>query len=118
VRDNVDGRAFIDGFVQKVSSARARPHEAFNSEATLIGLQTRLKTPDAGRYRLLNERGRVVMEFAGKKFVLPDHIRATIDEMCRRKSFRLDDLSSPLGNEGRLTLARYLYGEGFLALAN
>jgi ribosomal protein L16 Arg81 hydroxylase len=118
LRDNIDARLFIEGFLQKVSSARIRPHEAFNSEATLIGLQTRLKTPDESNYRLLTERGRAVMEFAGKKFALPDHIRATIDEMCRRKSFRPGELSSPLGNEGRLTLARYLYGEGFLALAD
>jgi hypothetical protein len=84
----------------------------------VIGLQTKLKTPDESSYLLLTERGRVVMEFAGKKFVLPDHIRATIDEMCKRQSFQPSDLFSPLSNEGRLTLARYLYGEGFLALAD
>jgi ribosomal protein L16 Arg81 hydroxylase len=118
LRDNVDGDLFIESFLQKIGSARVRLHETFSSEATLIGLQTRLKTPDAGNYRLLNERGKIVMEFAGKKFVLPDHIRATIDEMCKRKAFQPGELSSPLTSEGRITLARYLYGEGFLALAD
>ncbi len=117
LRGNVDAARLIDGFLQKVTSARARPQDAFNSQATVVGLQTRLKTPDTGNYRLSTERGRVVMEFAGKKFVLPDDIRATIDEMCRKPAFRPIDLSSPLSNEGRLTLSRYLYGEGFLKLA-
>jgi ribosomal protein L16 Arg81 hydroxylase len=117
LRDNVNGQLFIESFLQKVSSARARPQEPFNSDATAIGLNTRLKTPDTSKYRLSAERGRIVMEFAGKKFVLPDHIRVTIDEMCGAQSFRLLDLSSPLGNEARLSLARYLYGEGFLTLA-
>ncbi|HEY1603031.1 MAG TPA: cupin domain-containing protein [Pirellulales bacterium] len=118
MRENIEGKQFIEGFLQKVSSARARPQEAFNSDATVIGLQTMVKTPDPGNYRLLTERGRVMLEFAGKKFALPDHIRVTIDEMCRRQSFRPVDLSSPLDNDGRLTLTRYLYGEGFLTRAD
>ena len=84
----------------------------------MIGLQTQLKTPEAGSYRISMEQRGVVMEFAGKKFVLPEKIRATIDEMCRRKSFRPSDLSGPLDNDGKLTLARYLHGERFLTLAD
>jgi len=118
LRDNIDSPQFIEGFLQKVNSARARPQETFNSEVTVIGLQTRLKIPDPSEYRLLTESGRVMLEFAGKKFALPDGIRVTIDDMCRRRSFRPVELASPLGNDGRLTLVRYLYGEGFLTRAD
>jgi ribosomal protein L16 Arg81 hydroxylase len=114
LRANVDAERLIDGFLQRVRSTRVRPQQTFSSDARVIGLQTRLKTPDVGSYRVSKEQRGVVMEFAGKKFVLPEKIRVTIDEMCRRQSFRLEDLSGPLDNEGKLTLARYLHSERFL----
>lgn len=116
LRNNGDDERVIAGFLQKVRSARVRPQEAFNSDATVIELQTRLRTPEVGTYRISLEQRGIVMEFAGKKFVLPGKIQATIDEMCRRRSFRPGDLSSPLDNEGKLTLARYLHSERFLTL--
>jgi len=118
LRDNSDAERVIEGFLQKVKSLRVRPPEAFNADARVIGLQTRLKTPDAGSYRISTEQRGVVMEFAGKKFVLPAKIRLTIDEMCRRQSFRPAELSGPLDDEGKLTLARYLHGERFLTLVD
>jgi ribosomal protein L16 Arg81 hydroxylase len=114
LRDNSDSDRLIESFLQRVRSSRVRPQRAFSSDARVIGLQTRFKTPDVGSYRVSIEQRGVVMEFAGKKFVLPEKIRVTIDEMCRRQSFRLQDLSGPLDNEGKLTLARYLQGERFL----
>jgi ribosomal protein L16 Arg81 hydroxylase len=118
LRANVDGERLIEGFLQKARSTRVRPQQAFNSDARVIGLQTRFKTPDAGSYRVSIEQRGVVMEFAGKKFVLPEKIRVTIDEMCKRQSFCLEGLSGPLDNEGKLTLARYLHGERFLTLVD
>jgi ribosomal protein L16 Arg81 hydroxylase len=118
LRNNVDGERLVEGFLQRVRSARARPQEAFRSEASVIGLQTRLQTPAAGSYRIAMEQHGIVMEFAGRKFVLPEKIRVTIDEMCKRQSFRPADLSGPLDNDAKLKLARYLHGEHFLTLAD
>jgi hypothetical protein len=118
LRDGSDGARVVDGFLQKVGSARPRPQEPFKSEASVIGLQTRLKTPDAASYRISIEPRGIVMEFDGRKFVLPEKIRLTIDEMCRKQSFRPVDLSGPLDNEGKLTLTRYLHGERFLTLVD
>ncbi|HXZ30754.1 MAG TPA: cupin domain-containing protein, partial [Terriglobales bacterium] len=118
LRANVDAERLIDGFLQRVRSARVRPQQAFNSDARVIGLQTRFKAPDVGSYHVSIEPRGVVMEFAGKKFVLPEKIRVTIDEMCRRQSFCLEDISGPLDSEGKLTLARYLHGERFLTLVD
>ncbi len=118
LRNNIDGERLIENFLQKVRSARLAPQERFHSEVAVIGLQTRLKTPAAGSYHISIERRGVVMEFAGKKFVLPEKIRETIDEMCRRQSFRPAELSGPLGNDAKLNLARYLHGERFLTLAD
>lgn len=118
LRDNSDGARVVETFLQKIGSARPRPQQAFTSDARAIGLQTRLKTPDAGNYRIAIEPRGIVMEFEGKKFVLPEKIRLTIDEMCRKQSFRPVDLSGPLDDDGKLTLARYLHGERFLTLAD
>jgi len=84
----------------------------------VIGLQTQLKAPETGRYRISMEKRSAILEFEGRKFVLPDQIRATIDDMCRRKMFRPGELSGPLDNDGKLNLARYLHGERFLTLVD
>jgi ribosomal protein L16 Arg81 hydroxylase len=117
LRNSADDR-LIESFVQKVRSGRTPPETTFQSEVRAIGLQTELKVPEAGSYRVIMENRNAVLEFSGRKFVLPEKIRATVDDMCRRKSFRPAELSSPLDNEGRLTLARYLHGERFLSLVD
>lgn len=118
LRDGSDSERVIASFLQKIRSTRVRPQEAFNSDASVIGLHTRLKTPDAGSYHISVEQRGVVMEFAGKKFVLPQKIQTTIEEMCRRQAFRPGDLFGPLDNEDKLTLARYLHSERFLTLVD
>jgi ribosomal protein L16 Arg81 hydroxylase len=116
LRDNSDCDRLIESFLQKVRAGRARSGETFQSDVRVIGLHTRLKTPESGGYRILMENRNTILEFEGRKFVLPDKIRATIDDMCKRISFRPADLSGPLDNDGKLTLARYLHGERFLTL--
>lgn len=114
--DKTDFQRLIDGFVHRIVAARARPQPVFNSNMHVIDLQTRLKAPDASEYRIAAEPRGLVMEFSGKKFVLPEKIRTTIEEMCRLQSFRLADLSSSLDHDSKLTLARYLSGERFLTV--
>jgi ribosomal protein L16 Arg81 hydroxylase len=116
LRHDSDRDRVIETFLQKVRSGRIPPRTIFKSDVRVIGLHTHLKAPEAGRYRISMEQRSAVLEFEGRKFVLPDKIRATIDEMCRRKSFRPGELSGPLDNDGKLNLARYLHGERFLTL--
>jgi ribosomal protein L16 Arg81 hydroxylase len=106
----------IENFLQRVKSARVRPHASFRSDVRVIGLSTLLAAPEAGCCHIAQENGNTVLEFEGRKFKLPDKIRATVEDMCRRKSFRPGELSGPLDNDGKLTLTRYLHGEGFLTL--
>jgi ribosomal protein L16 Arg81 hydroxylase len=116
LRESADSDRLVESFLQKVRSGRTKPTGAFQSDVRVIGLQTQLKVPEVGRFRVSIENGGAILEFEGRKFGLPDKIRATIEEMCKRKSFRLADLSGPLDNDGKLTLARYLHTEGFLTL--
>ena len=116
--DHGDADHVIDTFVQKLRSGRVRPAAAFQSDVTVIGLQTPLEAPDASRYRIATDDKNTFLEFEGRKFALPDKIRATIDDMCKRKSFRTEELSGPLDNDGKLRLARYLHGEQFLTLVD
>jgi len=118
LRRNTDYDRVIENFVQKVRSGRARPEGTFRSDVRVIGLRTQLKTPEAERCHITKENGSAVLDFEGRKFVLPEKIRATVDDMCRRKLFRPGELGGPLDNDGKLTLARYLHGEGFLTLVD
>ena len=118
LRHDSDWDRVIESFLQKVGSGRVRPNGAFHSDVRVIGLQTPLKAPEAGRYRIFTEQSSAILEFEGRKFVLPQQIRTTIDDMCRRKSFRAAELSGPLDSDGKLGLVRYLHGERFLTLAD
>jgi len=118
LRSSCDFDRLIEDFRQRVRSAHARPETAFSAEARVIGLQTKLKTPEPGRYRILTEDRGTVLEFEGRKFVLPDQIRTTINEMCAKQSFRPGELAGPLDADGKLNLARYLHGERFLTLVD
>lgn len=118
LRSNIDGDRLIESFLQKVRSARVWPAGTFQSDVRVIGLYTQLKAPEVGRYRVSVEERGVILEFEDRKFVLPDQIRTTIDDMCKRRSFRPGELSGPLDNDGKLRLARYLHGERFLTLVD
>jgi ribosomal protein L16 Arg81 hydroxylase len=118
LRDNSNNDRLIETFVQKVRAGRTLPGETFQSDVRVIGLHTQLKVPEAGRYRISMEERSTILEFEGRKFVLPDKIRVTIDDMCKRTLFRPGDLSGPLDNDGKLRLARYLHGEHFLMLVD
>jgi ribosomal protein L16 Arg81 hydroxylase len=118
LQDQGDGDRVIENFLERVRSARVRPGGIFQSDARVIGLQTRLKTPDTSRYRISMEARGTILEFEGRKFALPDKIRVTVNDMCKRKLFRPGDLSGPLDNDGKLRLARYLHGEHFLTLVD
>jgi hypothetical protein len=118
LQDNGDSDRVIENFLQRVRSARVRPGGTFQSDARVIGLQTRLRTPEASSYRISMEERGTILEFEGKKFVLPDKIRAAVNEMCAKRSFRPGELAGPLDNNGKLNLARYLHDERFLTLVD
>ena len=115
---NCDGDRLIDDFLQRIRLARVRQGGTFQSDSRVIGLQTKLETPDPRHYRRSTEERGTILEFAGRKFVFPDKIRVTIDEMCAKKSFCPGELAGPLDNSGKLNLVRYLHGERFLTFVD
>jgi ribosomal protein L16 Arg81 hydroxylase len=116
LREHADYDRLVESFLQKVRSGRVRTAETFQSDVRVIGLQTILMVPEAGCYRISAENGSAVVEFEGRKLTLPNHLRATLDDMCRRKSFRPGELCGPLDNNGKLGLARYLHEQRFLTI--
>jgi ribosomal protein L16 Arg81 hydroxylase len=116
LRANCDADRVVDDFLQRVRSSHTRSGAAFSAEARVISLQTQLRTPEPSDYRISTEDRGVILQFAGRKFVLPDKIRITIDEMCSKRSFRPEELAGPLDNTGKINLVRDLYQELFLTL--
>jgi len=116
LREKADCDRLVEGFLQKVRSGRVRAAETFQSDVRVIGLHTPLLVPEAGGYRISAENGSAILEFEGKKLTLPNHVRAALDDMCRRKSFRPGELCGPLDNNGKLSLARYLHEQRFLTI--
>jgi ribosomal protein L16 Arg81 hydroxylase len=116
--DSCDSDRLIDDFLQRIRPARGRQERTFHSDSREIGLQTKLKTPDPRHYRFSTEEHGTILEFAGRKFVFPDKIRVTLDEMCAKESFHPGELAGPLDNSGKLNLVRYLHGERFLTFVD
>jgi Cupin superfamily protein len=118
LRQTGDYDRLIETFLQKVRSGRPHSGGSFEADVRVIGLESKLKAPDPGRYRISVEKGGTVLEFAGRKIFLPGHVLATLDDMCKRPSFRPGELAGRLDNDGKLGLARYLHQERFLTLAD
>lgn len=118
LRSDIDSDRVIESFVRKVHAAKVHPVAAFNSDERVIGLETTLMAPEAGQYRILLENRSAVLEFDGKKLILPDQIRPTIDDMCSRRAFQPKELCGPLDNAAKLSLARYLHDERFLRMVD
>lgn len=110
-----DCDGLLDGFSHRVRSARAGMCADFYSDVMVIGPQTELKTLDRDCYIVAEERGKVVLEFHGKRFVLDKNARPILEEICKRKSFSSVELRHPLGEGATLTLVRSLHKEGFLS---
>jgi hypothetical protein len=116
LREHTDRERLIEGFLQRVRSSQPRLERTFQSDVRVIGLQTRLKIPETDRYRVSMENRNAILEFDGRKFLLPDKIRVTVEDMCRRTSFIPGELAGPLDSDAKLNLTRYFYEERFLTL--
>jgi ribosomal protein L16 Arg81 hydroxylase len=118
LRENSDCQHLIDSFLQKVRSRRPPPDRTFQSQVRVIGLHTRLRIPEADRYRVSFEDRNATLEFDGRKFLLPNKIRVTVEDMCKRMSFTPRELAGPLDIDAKLNLVRYLHEERFLTFTD
>jgi ribosomal protein L16 Arg81 hydroxylase len=118
LQEHADCERLIEGFLQRIRSSQPRVERTFQSDVRVIGLRTRLKTPEAGHYRVFIENRNAILEFDGRKLLLPNKIRITVEDMCKRTSFAPGELAGPLDTDGKLKLARYLHEERFLTLVD
>jgi ribosomal protein L16 Arg81 hydroxylase len=116
LREHSDRERLVEGFLERIRSRQTHLERTFQSDVRVIGLQTRLKIPEADRYRVCLENQNAVLEFDGRKFLLPTRIRATVEDMCKRISFTPSELAGSLDVDAKLNLARFLHEEGFLML--
>jgi len=82
----------------------------------VIGPRAELKTLPRDRYGVSEQGGSIVLKFEGKTLPMSPRARATLDDMCKRASFRPAELAGDLNGETKLALVRYLHKEGFLIL--
>ncbi len=110
----VDHDQMFESFVERVRSAQPRPEVEFRADARVIGPQSELEAPEKHRYVVATETGNTTLLFDGRKLLLPAGVRATLDAICARPSFRLAELPKHLEDHATLAFAQFLEGEGFL----
>jgi Cupin superfamily protein len=110
-----DYDGLLDGFSQRVRSARAGMRAGFDADVMVIGPRTQLKTLDWEYYVVAEEDGKVVLKFHGKTVLVEENVRPILEEICKRTRFFAAELSRPLGEGATLALVRSLCEAGFLS---
>jgi hypothetical protein len=112
-----DVASVAESFTQRVRATRGRPGISFTSNVRVIGPTTRFETPEKSRYVIGAESGNTVLELDGRKLLLPAGVRPTLDAICGRTSFRLEELPKHLEDHATLAFVQFLESEGFLRQA-
>lgn len=111
-----NAESLLEGFLRQVRSTRNQRPEAFRIDNRVIDRETVLRPPARGNYLLLCETGRTVLEFAGRRHILPAKSGPLLGAMVSRESFRTLDLPGLDDESTRLGLSRYLFEIGFLSV--
>ena len=109
-----NGEDLLHRFSKRVRSGRARSVESFHSNKTVIGMDTAFTVQGFERFIVSERDGGIQIDFDEKKVTLPIRARVVVDEICKRISFRLRDLSHVAEGEVILLVLRRLLGCGIL----
>ena len=80
----------------------------------MIDLQSRLRVPASSAYRTIQEGMNTVLEFDGRRHVLPIQVRSALDSIVGSRSFRAIELPGALSADAKLGLRRCLHEIGSL----
>jgi hypothetical protein len=104
----------IDAFVSHVQATRPRMPARFRADVVVISADSPMQAPAVQRYRVAQSGESLLLDFEGRKYVLPMQIAATLHAMCTRPIFRIREFADGLDAEAALSFARFLQNIGFL----
>jgi len=116
-RSDTDLDQLIDALRRRVLSGQSAQAEKFRIDVIAIDEQTSLQTPARSRYRIVEDGTSTVLEFRGKRHVLPAHLAPTLRAISERSVFRTIELPEEVPAATKLGLSRYLLDIEFLTLA-
>jgi ribosomal protein L16 Arg81 hydroxylase len=114
LRTGADHDRLIDAFTNRVRASQVPRPEPFRADVTVIDLQSRLQAPAPSEYRITQEGSNVILEFRGRRHVLPAAVQTVLRSMAERPSFQTSELPESMSVDARLGLSRYLCEIGFL----
>jgi len=83
----------------------------------VVDLRSRLRAPATSRYRIAQEGVNAILEFEGKRYILPGQVASTLRALSECPMFRTGELPGTVDADAKLGLSRYLYEIGFLTAA-
>jgi cupin superfamily protein len=111
----VNPEQVLDSFVQRVRSGQSRGAARLQIDARVIDLHSPLRAPAPGAYRIEFAPDRTLLEFQGRRYVLPAEVAPLLRSMIDRAQFKASELPAQPDEAARLGLSRYLYEIGFLS---
>jgi len=108
----------IESFTVRVRSGQLAPAERFRIDVMAIDENTPLQTPARSQYQIVRDAVSTVLEFRGKRHILPADLAPMLRAISERSIFRTAELAEHLPAQNRLGVNRYLLDIGFLTLAH
>jgi len=116
--EGVDTDAILERFINRVVAARPRRPQHFLAHHHAIGRETQLSRVRAVHYLTAREQDDLILVLNGRRIRLQPAVESTLAAMCRLESFTPQTLPGDISLEARISLARFLYGLGFLQTAD
>lgn len=104
----------FDQFALRVRVSRHRAPAPFSAERVVISLDSELHPPGREEYQLAQREDHLALSFEGRTYGFSASLRSTLNAICERPQFRLQELSPQLEEQQLLRLGRFLHGIGFL----
>ena len=114
LRTGADFNRHVERFVQRVRATRISVPESFHADVCVITAQTRLEVSRSAQYRIALEPGATVLEFGGKRHLLPPAAAPALRALSVQAGIQATDLPGDLNPESKLGLVRYLQQIGLL----
>jgi hypothetical protein len=104
----------FDQIVTHVLGSKRRAAPVFRADLVVVSLDSMLRAPPSGQYKVAQNNGHIVLTFEGRTVGFPTALAPVLHAVCTRPEFRPRELLQQGDEQLVLKLTRFLHRIGFL----